>query len=169
MPKGVLNDDRILLMHQEYGFLQLPALHLIHEDREWVAPELLEIPVSLGVDDAGILITGKLEAAAIQNQRFFNLGQQNHPADGRLGGGHQQTVVSAGIEPDDGRRGVPADSIRLQPLPPAGGWQIVTGVLAELAHLLERYSKMSPDRLLLFESSEISDDVVQIRAGDSRY
>ena len=93
----VLNYGRVLPVNHEHRLLQFQPVHLVHENRERVLPELLEIHMALGMDDARVAIARKVETAAVNDNRLFQLGKQDHPADGRFCRGHQQAVVTPRI------------------------------------------------------------------------
>ena len=131
----VLNYGRVLPVNHEHRLLQFQPVDLVHEHRERVLTELLEVHVALRMDDAGISIAREVETPALDDERLFQLGKKDHSADRRLGRGHQQTVVTPGIQPGDGRRGEPADPVGLQPLAADGDVQIAAHRLIELAHL----------------------------------
>src|SRR4051812_36255972 len=100
-PQFVLNYRGVLSVNHEHRFLKFQPVHLVHKNREWILTELLEIHVALGMNDARISIARKLETPALDNERLFQLREKDHLAHRRLSRGHQQTVVTPGIQPGD--------------------------------------------------------------------
>jgi hypothetical protein len=68
------------------------------------------------MDNARISVARKVKTPALGDERLLQLGEEDHSADGRLGRGHQQTVVTPVIQPGDSRRSEPAYPVSLQPL-----------------------------------------------------
>src|SRR5579872_3965266 len=69
------------------------------------------------MNGAGILIGRELITLAVDDDGFFELGQQQDAAGGGRGGGCQQSVIAAGVQADESRRSEAAEPIRFQPFP----------------------------------------------------
>ena len=98
----VLDHHGVLAVNQEHGLCDLDSGHTIGEPGERMRAEGDQIAIPLRVHRAGILVGAQLEAHSVHDQRIFELGEQHQPADGRLGGCNQQSVVAPGVESDDG-------------------------------------------------------------------
>jgi hypothetical protein len=76
--------------------------NLVNENGEGILPKLIEKRAPLRMNHARVAIARKVKAAAVSNQRLFDLEEQDHPSDGRLGSRHEQAVISPGIQANDG-------------------------------------------------------------------
>ena len=68
------------------------------------------------------------------NRVSSSLESSTSAADRRLGGSHQQSVVAAGIQADDGRGSESAEAVGFEPFAAEGGIEVAAGFLVELNH-----------------------------------
>ena len=121
----VLHDRAVFTVNHEDSLLDLDAFDFVREDRKWIETELLQVSKALGMNHARIAVCREVKRLPIDEQRFFQLGEQDEPAPHRrLGGSHQQAVVAAGIQPDNRRRSKAAETVGFQPLPTESSVQV---------------------------------------------
>src|SRR5712692_9143882 len=77
----VLDHHRVLAVDHENAFLDLDPLHSVSEPWKWIEPELRKIAVPFRVNGANVLIRREVIMAAVDQQRFFHLREENDPAD----------------------------------------------------------------------------------------
>src|SRR5260370_37656159 len=102
VPQFIVNHGAVLAVNHEDGLLELNTVGFIREDRKRIEAKLFEITKSLRVYGARITVCREMKRLPINQQRFFQLGKQNQPADGRFGGGHEQAVVATGVQAANG-------------------------------------------------------------------
>src|SRR5579862_3815006 len=112
----VVHHCAVFTMDHEHGLLDLNALDFVGEDGKWIEAKLLEIAKPLRMDDTGIAICREIKGLTFDEKCFFQLGKHDNAAEGRLRGGYEQTVITAGVQPDDGRRSKAAESVCFKPL-----------------------------------------------------
>jgi hypothetical protein len=103
-------------MHHEDCFLDFDSADVVPEHRKRIEPEVHKVIEAARMENSWIPVCGKVEPLVIDDHDFFQLRQQHHSANWRLGRGRQQTVIAAGIHPPDRRGGEATDAIRFQPL-----------------------------------------------------
>jgi len=81
---------------------------------------------------------------AVDDQIFFQLGEQDEPANRRLGGRHQQAVIAARVQSDDRGGSKTAETICLQPLAAKRRIEITACFLVELNHRCIPFSRRFP-------------------------
>ena len=97
----ILHHRAVLAMDHEHGLLDLDTLNFVGEVRKWIKAELLKILKPLRMNHAGIAVW-KIKWLPFDEKGFLQLGEHDNAADRRFHGGHQQPVVTASIQPDDG-------------------------------------------------------------------
>jgi len=90
---------------------------------------------SLRVYNAWIAIRAQVKSTSLNDDRFFQFGEQNETPDRRLGCGDQKTVIPAGVAPVQGRRRKAPDAVSLEPLTAKGCIEIAAQIFSETDHL----------------------------------
>src|SRR3954454_3030630 len=80
--RTVAQHGRVLALNHEYGLFDRDLAHTIGEDRERVEPEPLQVFESTRMNRPRILIDREIKPFTVNNERFFQFGEQNIPADG---------------------------------------------------------------------------------------
>jgi len=109
---SVADDGSVLAVDHEDGLINAGAADPVAEPRKWIAAKLMQAFESLGMDGAGILVIGQLDAL----QLFIQRAEQKPAVDGRLQGRHQKAVVGSGVVAYSRGRGIAAQAIGQQPL-----------------------------------------------------
>src|SRR6266852_2454275 len=130
----VLHDCTVRAVNHENSFLDHDALDVISEDGEGIEAKMCQITKALGMDHARIAVGGQLKRLAVNQQRLFQFGKENFAPHGRLGGGHQQSVIAAGVQPGNGRRSESTETVGFQPLTSECGIQVAAGFFCKLNH-----------------------------------
>src|SRR5205085_8692381 len=128
----------------EDGLLDLDALDFVDESRKGIEAELLEESKTLWVYCAGIAVRREIKRLPIDEQRFFQLGEQDEAFHRRPESSHQQAVVATGIQTHYRRRSKPAEPIGFQPLPTQSRVQVSACFLPELNHDLSPQANVFP-------------------------
>src|SRR5271157_528548 len=132
----VVHHGAVFTVDHEHCFLDLDALDFVGEDGKWIEAKLLEVSKPLRVDDTRIAIRGKIKRLVLDEECLFQLRKHDNTANRRLSGGHQQSVITAGVQPDDCRRSKAADSVGFKPLPAECGVWVAACFFCELNHEL---------------------------------
>src|SRR5271166_5840756 len=130
----VVHHRAVFAVDHEHCLLDLNALDFVGEDGKWIEAKLLEISKPLRVDDTRIAICGKIKRLALDEKSLFQLRKHDNTADWRLRGGHQQPVVAASVQPDNGRRSKAAESVGFKPLFAESGIHVTARLFAKLNH-----------------------------------
>src|SRR3954449_1614551 len=130
----VLHDRAVFAVNHKHGLLDFNSFDFVSENRKRIKTELFQIPKTLGMNDTGIAVGGKIKRLALDKERLFQLGKHDNPPHRRLRCGDQQTVVAPSIEPDNCGRGKAAAPVRLEPLSAESGIHITAHVFIKLNH-----------------------------------
>src|SRR6516164_10371111 len=95
----VLYDDGIAFMDKEDRPAQFHLFDTPGENRKWVQAEGGLILVALGVNRSRVAVDRELVAPAVDDQSFFEFGEQEDAFGWRFNRGEEQAVIPAGIEP----------------------------------------------------------------------
>ena len=100
---------------QQHDFLFALAAQAEGEGHAVVgAGNFLQMPPSLGMDDAGMQAAGKRDVPPLNGNGIFNRGQKHEFSRSRLHG--QETVIPAGVAPRHGAGGVIPQAVGEKPL-----------------------------------------------------
>src|SRR5208337_2205995 len=132
----VVHHGAVFTVDHEHCFLDLDALDFVGEDGKWIEAKLLEVSKPLRVDDTRIAIRGKIKRLVLDEECLFQLRKHDNTANRRLSGGHQQSVITACVQPDDCRRSKAAESVGFKPLPAECGVQVAACFFREPNHEL---------------------------------
>jgi hypothetical protein len=110
----------VLAVRHEKRSLESDPLGLEHPDRKRLEPELPQETEAFGVPGPRETVRREIEPAALHEQRLLELRQEHHAAHGRLRRGHEEAVIPARVLAGHGRHGVPAETVRLEPLARVG-------------------------------------------------
>src|SRR5579871_438153 len=111
----ILNRYAVLAARHQNGLFDYDAGYTVEELRKRFRSKRFQIRVAVGMNRARVLVRAQFKALAIQHQRLFQFRKQNQSPDGRLRRRHQQSMIAAGVQSNDGGRSESADAVGLQP------------------------------------------------------
>ena len=132
----ILDHRGVLPVRHKHALFDFDSVDVINRCCERVQPEFLQVSVPVRIHRARILVHRQIIAAAVDNQRLFELRQQQEPADRRLRRRSQQAMVPARIHARDGRGSEASQTVGFDPLQLFGTAQISADNLVKSDHNL---------------------------------
>ncbi len=122
------HEQGVLPFEHGKGLAQAEGSGRIGEDRKGIQGKALEKSVALGADGAGEEVAAQLHPFALEQQGFFEPGEQDHAAHRWPGSDDQEAVVAAGVGPGQGGAGPAAQAVGFEPFARQGAGQVRDGI-----------------------------------------